>query len=89
MVLAWDSDSVLTQAKDINALQFFGGVVQEKKSNIGFCGIWAFPTLGMTVLCLGSAQHGHPEGWKRPSTTETHIKFLYSLVIIRRNFFFF
>ena len=22
---------------------------------------------------LGFAQHGHPEGWKRPSTTESHI----------------
>ena len=21
---------------------------------------------------LGSAQHGHPSGWKRPSTTEPH-----------------
>ena len=27
-------------------------------------------------LCRGSARHGHPEGWKRPSTTEPHIRFL-------------
>ena len=25
---------------------------------------------------LGSAQQGHPSGWKRPSTTERHIGFL-------------
>ena len=35
---------------------------------MGFCCKWAFPT-------LGSAQHGHPEGWKRPFTTEPHIDF--------------
>ena len=27
---------------------------------------------------LGSTQHGHPLGWKRPSTTEPHIRFLYA-----------
>ena len=26
---------------------------------------------------LGSAQHGHPSGWKRPSTTEPHIGFFF------------
>ena len=26
----------------------------------------------------GSAQQGHPSGWKHPSTTEPHIGFLYS-----------
>ena len=56
---------------------FFGGVVQEKESNMGFC--W------MTIprddraernrgLRRGSAQQGHPGGWKRPSTTEPHIR---------------
>ena len=41
---------VLTEANYINALQFFGGVVQEKESNMGFCCRWAFPTRRMTVL---------------------------------------
>ena len=51
MVLAWDRNSVLTQANYIlNVLQIFGGVVQEKESNMGFCRRWAFRTLGMTVL---------------------------------------
>ena len=27
---------------------------------------------------LGSAQHGHPLGWKLPSRTKPHIRFLYS-----------
>ena len=38
VVLAWDRNpvpGVLTQASYINALQFFGGVVQEKESNMG------------------------------------------------------
>ena len=44
---------------------------------MGFYSRWAFPTLGMTVLSgtealPGSTQHGHPEGWKCPSTTEPH-----------------
>ena len=26
---------------------------------------------------LGSAQHGYPEGWKRPSTKEPHIRFFF------------
>ena len=26
---------------------------------------------------LGSAQHDHPEGWKRPSTTEPHTGFFF------------
>ena len=25
----------------------------------------------------GSAQHGHPEGWKLPSRTEHHIRFFF------------
>ena len=42
---------------------------------MGFCSRWKFPTQGMTVLSgtearRGSAQHGHPEGWKLPSRTD-------------------
>ena len=34
--------------------------------------------LQQNLICsLGSAQHGHPEGWKRPSTTEPHIGFFF------------
>ena len=50
---------------------------------MGFCCRWAFPTLGddRAERNLGvascSTQHGHPSGWKRPSTTEPHIRFLY------------
>ena len=40
MVLNWDRNSVLTQANYINPLQFFGGVVQENESNMGFCCRW-------------------------------------------------
>ena len=48
----------------------FGGIVQEKESNMGFCCRCAFPTRGMTVLSGTS---------ERPFTTEPHIRFLYSL----------
>ena len=67
---------VLTQAKKITQNleinQILGVVVQEKESNMVFCSRRKFPTLGMTVLSgtsasLGSAQHGHPLGWKLPS----------------------
>ena len=44
---------------------------------MGFCCRWAFPTLGMTVLSETQAKHGHPEGWKCPSTTEPHIGFFF------------
>ena len=53
MVLDWDRNSVLTLVflpNYKNALQSFGGVVQEKESNIWFCCRWAFPTRAMTVL---------------------------------------
>ena len=52
LVLVWNRNypGVLTQANYINALQFFGGVVQEKEFNMGFCCRWALPTQGMTVL---------------------------------------
>ena len=68
-----------TQNLEIN--QSLGVVVQEKESNMVFCSRWKFSTLGMTVLSatsasLGSAQHGHPLGWKLPSRTEPHIRFL-------------
>ena len=69
VVLSWDRNSkfcsypgVLTQANYINAFKsvqlpkvIFGGVVQEKESNMGFCCRWAFPTRGMTVLSGTSA----------------------------------
>ena len=42
-----------------------------------FCCRWAFPTQGMTRHFRGSAQRGHPEGWKHPSTTEPHIGFFF------------
>ena len=65
---------VLTQAKkntqNLEINQILGVVVQEKESNMVFCSRWKFPTLGMT------AQHGHPLGWKLPSRTESHIRFL-------------
>ena len=60
----------ITQNLEIN--QIWGVVVQEKESNMVFFSRWKFPTLGMTV------QHGHPLGWKLPSRTEPHIRFLYS-----------
>ena len=39
--------------------------MQEKESNMVF------------FESLGSAQHGHPLGWKLPSRKEHHIRFLY------------
>ena len=64
---------VLTQAKKITQNlkinQILGVVVQEKESNMVFCSRWKFPTLGMTVL-------SGTEGWKLPSRTEPHIRFL-------------
>ena len=59
-----------TQNLEIN--QILGVAVQEKESNMVFCSRWKFPTL----WSLGSAQHGHPLGWKLPSRTEPHIRFL-------------
>ena len=74
---------VLTQANNISPLleinQILGVVVQEKESNMVFCSRWKFPTLGMTVLSGTEAQHGHPLGWKLPSRTEPHIRFLNAL----------
>ena len=65
---------VLTQAKkntqNLEINQISGVVVQEKESNMVFCSRWKFPILGMT-------EHGHPLGWKLPSRTEPHIRFLY------------
>ena len=64
---------VLTQANYINVLQFYstaGTTLDKVNGNFS------------VVLCKkrnpiwGSAQHGHPKGWKRPSTTEPHIRFL-------------
>ena len=79
---------VLTQAKcakkitqNLEINQILGVVVQEKESSMVFCSRWKFPTLGMTSR-LGSAQHGHPLGWKLPSRTEPHIRFLYYHVVI-------
>ena len=69
MVLAWDRNSVLTlvllpRQTRSNAIQFFGGVVQEKESNMGFCSRWEFPTRGMTVL----------SGTKAPRVGNAHLQ---------------
>ena len=77
MVLVWNRNSVLTlvflpRQTTKMRINFFGGVVQEKESKMGFYRRWTFSALGMTVL-MGTLC------WKRPYTTEPHIRFLYSM----------
>ena len=49
----------------------------------------------LELWSLGSAQHGHPLGWKLPSRTEHHIRFFFlhnnpqNLVYFKVFFFFF
>ena len=74
----------------INALQFFGGVVQEKESKMGFYCRWAFPTRGMTLLGGTEAMASVPLSTVIPRTGNAHLQqnsifgFLYSSFLRER-----